>query len=146
VQPLPYDQLTYGPVLEQMTGPLELSSSVRLDDQLDSDVPDDIVEDMLHALREALSNAARHGKATQVEVTVAVGPELRLLVRDNGIGIGETNHRSGLANLARRARQYGGTLTVAPAAGRRNRTGLAGVAQSGQAVIGTLLRPSFSSY
>jgi hypothetical protein len=32
-------------------------------------------------------------------------------------GIGETNHRSGLANLARRARQYGGTLTVAPAAG-----------------------------
>ena len=104
-------------VLEQMTGPLELSSSVRLDDQLDSDVPNDISEDMLHALREALSNAARHGKATQVEVTVAVGPELRLLVRDNGIGIGETGRRSGLANIAQRAGQYGGTLTVAPAAG-----------------------------
>jgi len=104
-------------VLEQMTGPLELSSSVRLDDQLDSEVPDDIGEDMLHALREALSNAARHGKATQVEVAIAVGPELRLLVRDNGIGIGETGHRSGLANLARRARQYGGTLTVAPVVG-----------------------------
>jgi signal transduction histidine kinase len=110
-------------VLEQMTGLLELSSSVRLDDQLDSDVPDDI-GDMLHALREALSNAARHGKATQVEVTVAVGPELRLLVRDNGIGIGETNHRSGLANLARRARQYGGTLTFAqPRAAEPNWTG-----------------------
>jgi two-component system, NarL family, sensor histidine kinase DevS len=104
-------------VLEQMTGPLELSSSVRLDDQLDSEVPDDIGEDMLHALREALSNAARHGKATQVEVTITVGPELRLLVRDNGIGIGETDHRSGLANLARRARPYGGTLTVAPVVG-----------------------------
>jgi signal transduction histidine kinase len=104
-------------VLEQMTGPLELSSSVRLDDQLDSEVPSDIGEDMLHALREALSNAARHGKATQVEVSVAVGGELRLLVRDNGVGIGETGHRSGLANLARRAEQHGGTLTVTPAAG-----------------------------
>ena len=103
-------------VLEQMTGPLELSSSVRLDDQLDGEVPRDVGEDMLHALREALSNAARHGKATQVEVTVAVGGELRLLVRDNGIGIGETSHRSGLANLGRRAGQYGGTLTVGPAA------------------------------
>jgi signal transduction histidine kinase len=133
-------------VLEQMTGPLELSLSVRLDDQMDSEVPDDIGEDMLHVLREALSNAARHGKATQVEVTVAVGPELRLLVRDNGIGIGETNHRSGLANLARRAGQYGGHAHSCPSRGRRNRTGLAGVAQSGQAVIGTLLRPSFSSY
>jgi signal transduction histidine kinase len=104
-------------VLEQTTGPLQLSSSVQLDGRLDSEVPDDIGEDMLHALREALSNAARHGKATQVEVTVAVGSELRLLVRDNGIGIGETDRRSGLANLARRAGQYGGSLTVAPAAG-----------------------------
>jgi signal transduction histidine kinase len=76
-------------VLEQMTGPLELSSSVRLDDQLDSEVPSDIGEDMLHALREALSNAARHGKATKIEVSVAVGGELRLLVRDNGVGIGK---------------------------------------------------------
>ena len=104
-------------VLEQMTGPLELSSSVRLDDQLDGEVPGDIGEDMLHALREALSNAARHGKATQVEVSVAVGDELRLLVRDNGIGIGETGCRSGLANLARRAEHYGGMLTVGPAEG-----------------------------
>jgi signal transduction histidine kinase len=100
-----------------MTGPLELSSSVQLDGRLDSEVPHDIGEDMLHALREALSNAARHGKATEVEVTVAVGDELRLLVRDNGIGIGETGNRSGLDNIAQRARQYGGALTVGPAAG-----------------------------
>jgi signal transduction histidine kinase len=104
-------------VLEQMTGALELSSSVQLDGRLDSAVPGDIGEDMLHALREALSNAARHGKATQVEVTVEAGSDLVLLVRDDGIGIKDTSHRSGLANLARRAGQYGGTLTVGPAAG-----------------------------
>jgi signal transduction histidine kinase len=103
-------------VLEQMTGPLELSSSVRLDDQLDGEVPGDIGEDMLHALREALSNAARHSKATQIEVTVAAGGDLRLLVRDNGTGMGGNDRRSGLANLVRRAVHYGGTLTVGPAA------------------------------
>jgi len=102
-------------VLEQMTGALELSSSVQLDGRLDSAVPGDIGEDMLHALREALSNAARHGKATRVEVTVEAGSDLVLLVRDDGIGIKDTSHRSGLANLARRAGRYGGTLTVGPA-------------------------------
>ena len=104
-------------VLEQMTGPLQLSSSVQLDGRLDSAVPGDIGEDMLHALREALSNAARHGKATRVEVTVEAGSDLVLLVRDDGIGIKDASHRSGLANLARRAEQYGGTLTVGPAEG-----------------------------
>jgi signal transduction histidine kinase len=67
---------------------------------------------MLHALREALSNAARHGKATSVEVNIRAGSELSLLVRDNGSGITDTSRRSGLANLAQRAERYGGTLTV----------------------------------
>jgi signal transduction histidine kinase len=102
-------------VLEQMTGPLELTSSVQLDGRLDSAVPGGIGEDMLHALREALSNAARHGKAGRVEVTIEAGSDLVLLVRDDGIGIKDTSHRSGLANLARRAEHYGGTLTVGPA-------------------------------
>jgi signal transduction histidine kinase len=78
-------------------------------------MPGDIGEDMLHALREALSNAARHGKASDVEVSIGVGSELSLLVRDNGTPIMDTPRHSGLANLARRAEQHGGTLTVAPA-------------------------------
>jgi signal transduction histidine kinase len=102
-------------VLEQMTGALELSSSVQLDGRLDGAVPGDIGQDMLHALREALSNAARHGKATRVEVAVEAGSDLVLLVRDDGIGIKDTSHRSGLDNLARRAGHYSGTLTVGPA-------------------------------
>jgi len=102
-------------VIEQMTGPMGMSSSLRLDTGLDNQVPDDIGEDMLHALREALSNAARHGEATGVEVSIGAGSELSLLIRDNGTGIMGTLRRSGLANLARRAEQYGGTLTVGPA-------------------------------
>jgi signal transduction histidine kinase len=99
-------------VIEEMTGPMGMASSLRLTGQLIDRVPADIGEDMLHALREALSNAARHGEATSVEVSIGAGSELSLLVRDNGTGITDTSRRSGLANLAQRAEQHGGTLTV----------------------------------
>jgi signal transduction histidine kinase len=102
-------------VIDQMTGPMGMSSSLRLDTGLDDLVPDDIGDDMLHALREGLSNAARHGKASGVEVTIGAGSELSLLVHDNGTPITDTSRLSGLANLARRAEQHGGTLTVGPA-------------------------------
>ncbi|MDX6336137.1 MAG: hypothetical protein QOG05_3477 [Streptosporangiaceae bacterium] len=101
-------------LMQEMTEPMGVSSSLRLDNRLDAGVPDDIGEDMLLALREALANAARHGKASDVEVSIGLGSELSLLVRDNGTGITDTSRRSGLANLARRAEQYGGTLTVGP--------------------------------
>jgi signal transduction histidine kinase len=104
-------------VIEEMTEPMGMTSSLRLTGQLDDGVPGDIGEDMLHALREALSNAARHGKATSAEVKIGAGSELSLLVRDNGSGITDTSRRSGLANLAQRAEHYGGTLTVGPAEG-----------------------------
>jgi signal transduction histidine kinase len=104
-------------VIEEMTGPMGMTSSLRLTGHLDDGVPGDIGEDMLHALREALSNAARHGKATSTEVNIGAGSELSLLVRDNGSGITDTSRRSGLANLAQRAEHYGGTLTVGPAEG-----------------------------
>jgi signal transduction histidine kinase len=94
-----------------------MTSSLRLTGHLDDEVPGDAGEDMLHALREALSNAARHGKATSTEVSIGAGSELSLLVRDNGSGITDTSRRSGLANLAQRAEHYGGTLTVGPAEG-----------------------------
>jgi signal transduction histidine kinase len=102
-------------VIEEMTGPAKISASVRIDGGLDDLVPADVAEDMLRALREALSNAARHGQATAVEVAITLGSELSLLVRDNGIGMTDTSRRSGLANLAYRAAQHGGTLTVGPA-------------------------------
>jgi two-component system, NarL family, sensor histidine kinase DevS len=102
-------------VVGQMTEAHGMTSSVQLDDRLDHDIPAEIGEHLLHALREALSNAARHGHATHVDVTVLADGKLSLLVRDNGTGIKDTTHRSGLANLAQRAERYGGALTVGPA-------------------------------
>ena len=102
-------------VIEEMTEPMGMTSSLRLTGHLDDGVPAGMGEDMLHALREALSNASRHGKATSAEVNIEAGRELSLLVRDNGSGITDTSRRSGLANLAQRAEHYGGTFTVGPA-------------------------------
>jgi signal transduction histidine kinase len=104
-------------VVDDMTGAHGMTSSLRLGDQLDYEVPGEIGEHMLNALREALSNAARHGQARHVDIGVSVGSELVLVVSDNGSGIKDTSRRSGLANLARRAEQYGGALTVGPASG-----------------------------
>ena len=72
---------------------------------------------MLAALREALSNAARHADASQVDVTVDVDPGGMLVVQvtDNGTGIPAEGRRSGLRNLDRRAEKLGGELRLGPA-------------------------------
>ena len=104
-------------VVDQMTEAHGMSSAVQLDDRLDQEVPGEIGEHLLHALREALSNAARHGRASHVDVSVHVDGKVSLRVLDNGTGIKDTSRRSGLTNLAQRAEPYGGTLMVGPASG-----------------------------
>jgi signal transduction histidine kinase len=99
-------------LVEEMSVPLGLSPSLRLVGPLDDDVPREAAEQLLTALREALSNVARHAAASRVDVTVDVGPDLTLRVRDNGRGIGMATRRSGLANLAQRAEQLGGKLIL----------------------------------
>ena len=70
----------------------------------------------MSVLREALSNAARHARATQVEVVLVVdGEELGLIVTDNGRGIRGRPRESGLANARQRARSMGGDLELLPA-------------------------------
>ncbi|MFD8064105.1 GAF domain-containing protein [Streptomyces cyaneofuscatus] len=80
---------------------------------LDTDVPLDVAEHVVAALGELLSNAARHAHASRVEVSLkATVDEVRLTVSDNGRGIPEQSRRSGLDNLAERARQAGGALEL----------------------------------
>ncbi|MFE2296259.1 GAF domain-containing protein [Streptomyces sp. NPDC059452] len=80
---------------------------------LDTDVPLDVAEHVVAVLGELLSNAARHAHATRVEVSLrATADEVRLTVSDNGKGIPEQGRRSGLDNLAERAREVGGALEM----------------------------------
>ena len=68
-------------------------------------------------VREAVSNAVRHSGATTLTITVSVDDNLTISVLDNGSGISESTRRSGLANLESRAREAGGELVLARAAG-----------------------------
>jgi len=104
-------------ILEEMTGLLGFTPSLSLAGDLGEQVPDDAAEHLLGTLREALSNAARHAAASRVDVTMEAGRDLILVVRDDGVGMSGTVRRSGLANLAERAEQLGGTLQVRRAAG-----------------------------
>ena len=93
---------------------LGLDPAVRFSGPLDT-LPDDVADDLVAVLREALSNIARHARARSAEVDLTAGAErITLEVHDDGIGLGPTRRRSGLANLRRRAELHGGRLTLAP--------------------------------
>ena len=104
-------------LVEEMTGMLGFAPSLRLGAGLSNQVGPEVGEQVLAALREALSNAARHASASQVDVTVDVAPDgmLAVQVTDDGTGIPAEGRRSGLRNLARRAEKLGGELRLTPA-------------------------------
>jgi two-component system, NarL family, sensor histidine kinase DevS len=103
-------------VAEESAAALGFAPALRLAGPVDA-MPPEIADNLLHALREALSNAARHGKPTAVDVSVEAGSDAVLLVRDNGSGMKPGSRRSGLANLAKRAALLGGSMQTRDAAG-----------------------------
>ena len=78
-----------------------------------------LAHDILAVTREALSNCARHARATAVAVALTLQDGLITLeVTDNGRGLGAPARSSGLASMRRRAENNGGTLQItAPAGG-----------------------------
>ena len=105
-------------LIDEMGEPLGFTPGLRMAGPLDAGVPPAIAEQLLAALREALANTVKHAHATRADVVVEASEELVLAVRDNGVGLGRPARRSGLANLADRARGLGGSLhTMSPAGG-----------------------------
>jgi signal transduction histidine kinase len=83
---------------------------------IDAVVPDDVVEDFVAVLREALTNTARHARADRVDVDVsATTNEVSIQITDDGVGVGlgESERRSGLDNLRQRANRHGGSFVIA---------------------------------
>ena len=105
-------------VVDAGTEQLGFAPSLRMEGLLDTVVTPEVAEHLMAALRESLSNAARHSGATAVEVLISVqDDQLALEVTDNGVGLGKSDRRSGLANLAARAEQLGGELDLSAAPG-----------------------------
>jgi signal transduction histidine kinase len=100
-------------VVAEVSPLLGFEPEVRFIGPIDAVVPDSAVEDLIAVLREGLSNAARHASASRVEVEVtATTSELTMTVADDGVGMGATERRSGLANLRHRAEHHGGSFLL----------------------------------
>ena len=86
------------------------SPRVSFDGPVDAVVSGHLAAQVEAVLTEGLSNAARHAQASRVDVSVsAVDGQLRVAIVDDGVGIPESAHRSGLANLTARAVALGGS-------------------------------------
>ncbi|WP_344895129.1 sensor histidine kinase [Nonomuraea antimicrobica] len=100
-------------LVEGAAGHLGFMPGLRMEGQIDTVVPAPVAEHLLAVLREALSNVVRHSRATRADVLVeAAGTELSLVVTDDGVGVGETERRSGLRNIEERAIRLGGAAQV----------------------------------
>jgi signal transduction histidine kinase len=103
-----------GGTVAGFTGALGFAPTTRLTGPV-GHLPRDLVTNLLAAVVEALTNVARHAHAQSVAVDVAVtGDAVTARVSDDGIGLACAPRDAGLADLARRAAWYGGTLTVGP--------------------------------
>jgi signal transduction histidine kinase len=72
-----------------------------------------------YAVSEALTNAAKHARATAVEIEAAVSDGvLHVRVRDNGRGGADFSHGSGLLGLRDRAEALGGRLQLCSPPGK----------------------------
>jgi signal transduction histidine kinase len=83
----------------------------------DADLPPELIGQLLSIAREALSNIARHSKATRGSVRVeTVDDIVRLTIGDNGVGFDPAKPRGvghqGLVNMRARASSVGGRLEV----------------------------------
>jgi len=72
-----------------------------------------LADEVVAVVRESLSNVARHAGAEHVAVAVQViDGVVRVEVTDDGVGIADPQHRSGLANLHERAVRLGGSFAI----------------------------------
>ncbi|MFI7665587.1 GAF domain-containing protein [Nocardia sp. NPDC049526] len=99
-------------IIADMIGDSGLRTTIRLAGPVSVLAPP-LSEDVEAVLREAVSNAVRHASATTVSVHLRVRDDVTIEVTDDGIGVPDDLARmSGLANLATRAEQAGGSFSV----------------------------------
>ncbi|MFG2715608.1 GAF domain-containing protein [Streptomyces goshikiensis] len=100
--------------IDEAAAVLGFTPALRMEGLIDTDVPATVAEEVLAVIGEALTNVARHARATRAEVSVAEGNgTLTVTVTDDGIGLPDGGRRSGLRNLAERAEKLGGSMAVA---------------------------------
>ncbi len=90
---------------------LGFAPGVRMQGLVDTHVPPRIADQVEAVLSEALTNVARHARASRVDVGLETDSRVvRLTVTDDGVGMPSGGRRSGVRNMTERAEQLGGTM------------------------------------
>ncbi len=101
-------------IVSLMQGVRPLECAVDLDDALAARLSGSERLHLLHIAREAISNTVRHSQARRLQIALRREPEGAVLeITDDGAGIDplvQGERGRGLANLAARARELGGTF------------------------------------
>jgi signal transduction histidine kinase len=105
-----------GPALKALarrsTVPVELNLAI------DRRLPDAVEVGAYYVVSEALTNAAKHARASVAKLGVeAEGANLRLSIRDDGIGGADSRKGSGLIGLTDRVEALGGNMAVSSPTG-----------------------------
>jgi signal transduction histidine kinase len=86
---------------------------VTLDLAIDRRLPDSVEVGAYYIVSEALTNAAKHARASVVKVGIETeGANLHFSIRDDGIGGADAAKGSGLIGLTDRVEALGGTLAI----------------------------------
>jgi signal transduction histidine kinase len=105
-----------GPALRTLARRSSVPVELRLD--VDQRLPDSVEVAAYYIVAESLTNAAKHAQASEVRVTVDTdGPNVRLSIRDDGIGGANSVRGSGLIGLRDRAEALGGHLQISSPTG-----------------------------
>jgi signal transduction histidine kinase len=100
-------------LLHELIPVLGTNPQVTFSGPVDTAVFGPVADHALATLREALTNVGKHAGATDVVVTINAGDELRIVVADDGRGLGEVAEGSlGLKNMRNRAEHLGGGLDL----------------------------------
>ncbi|RFA06710.1 hypothetical protein B7R21_18800 [Subtercola boreus] len=100
-------------LVQELSAGFSTTPVVRFAGPVDFLVTDDLADDVAAVCREAITNVAKHAAASTISITLEIiEADVVFEVRDNGVGIRPGARRSGLRNLAQRAKSRSGTLTV----------------------------------
>ena len=109
-------------VIKEGAQSLPFAPRIRLSGPIDGPLADGLSSSLLAVISEGLSNAARHAKATSIDISVdAQDQRIKLVIADNGCGFSKPVRRSGLDNLRERAALLGGKFSVRSTLGEGTR-------------------------
>jgi signal transduction histidine kinase len=99
-------------IVAELSAGTGVSPAVRISGAVDTLVPDSVGDHVVVVLRDALGNALRHARASEVTITIDAAENLTIQVEDNGLPLPADVARGSRLAAQRRAAQCDGTATI----------------------------------